>query len=69
MDAEAGSEGQVEACIARKSPNFCHLHWRERKFNRRFLCLANHYLFELACTPASGWERGQVENQVGSVRE
>jgi DNA replication protein DnaC len=32
--------------------------------------LANHYLFEpVACTPAAGWEKGQVENQVGNVRE
>jgi hypothetical protein len=23
----------------------------------------------MACTPASGWEKGQVENQVGLVRE
>jgi len=29
---------------------------KERQFNRRFLTLANHYLFEpVACTPASGW--------------
>lgn len=43
---------------------------KERRFNRRFLTLANHYLFEpVACTPASGWEKGQVENQVGNVRE
>jgi transposase len=43
---------------------------KERQFNRRFLALANHYLFEpVACTPASGWEKGQVENQVGNVRE
>jgi transposase len=43
---------------------------KERKFNLRFLCLANHYLFDpVACTPASGWEKGQVENQVGNVRE
>lgn len=43
---------------------------KDRKFNRRFLCLANHYPFEpVACTPASGWERGQVENQVGNIRE
>jgi len=43
---------------------------KDRKFNRRFLCLANHYLFEpVACTPASGWEKGQVENQVGNIRE
>jgi len=32
--------------------------------------LANHYLFEpVACTPESGWEKGQVENQVGNIRE
>jgi transposase len=43
---------------------------KERRFNRRFLALANHYLFEaIACTPESGWEKGQVENQVGNVRE
>jgi transposase len=43
---------------------------KERQFNRRFLTLANHYLFEpVAYTPASGWEKGQVENQVGNVRE
>lgn len=31
---------------------------KERQFNRRFLTLANHYLFEpVACTPASGWEK------------
>ena len=30
----------------------------------------NHYLVEpIACTPASGWEKGQVENQVGNIRE
>lgn len=43
---------------------------KERKFNRRFMALANHYLFEpVVCTPAAGWEKGQVENQVGNVRE
>jgi transposase len=43
---------------------------KECKFNRRFMALANHYLFEpVACTPAAGWEKGQVENQVGNVRE
>jgi transposase len=43
---------------------------KERLFNRRFMVLANHYLFEpVACTPASGWEKGQIENQVGNVRE
>jgi hypothetical protein len=29
-----------------------------------------HYLVQpVACTPASGWEKGPVENQVGLVRE
>ncbi len=43
---------------------------KDRKFNRRFMALANHYLFEpVACTPSAGWEKGQVENQVGNVRE
>ncbi len=43
---------------------------KERQFNRRFMVLANHYLFEpVACTPASGWEKGQVENQVDGIRE
>jgi len=43
---------------------------KEREFNRRLLALMNHYLVEpIACTPAAGWEKGQVENQVGNVRE
>jgi transposase len=43
---------------------------KERKFNRRFLQMCSHYLVEpTACTPASGWEKGQVENQVGLIRE
>jgi transposase len=43
---------------------------KDRLFNRRFMVLANHYLFEpVACTPASGWEKGQVENQFGNIRE
>jgi hypothetical protein len=43
---------------------------KDRHFNRRFMALANHYLFEpVACTPASGWEKGQIENQVGNIRE
>ena len=42
---------------------------RERQFNRRFMQMCSHYLVEpTACTPASGWEKGQVENQVGLVR-
>lgn len=43
---------------------------KDRIFNRRFLALVNHYLFEpVACTAAAGWEKGQVENQVGNIRE
>ena len=43
---------------------------KERQFSRRFMVLANHYLFEpVACTPAAGWEKGQIENQVGNIRE
>ncbi|URD36093.1 IS21 family transposase [Methylobacterium tardum] len=37
---------------------------RERAYNRRFLQMCSHYLAEpVACTPASGWEKGQVENR------
>jgi hypothetical protein len=43
---------------------------KDRHFNRRFLQMCSHYLIEpTACTPAAGWEKGQVENQVGLVRE
>jgi transposase len=43
---------------------------KARLYNRRFLQMCGHYLVEpVACTPASGWEKGQVENQVGLVRE
>jgi hypothetical protein len=43
---------------------------KEGAYNRRFPQLCGHYLVEpVACTPASGWEKGQVENQVGLVRE
>jgi transposase len=42
---------------------------KERTFHPRFLGMAAHYLFEpVACTPAAGWEKGQVENQVGLAR-
>jgi transposase len=42
---------------------------KNRKFNTRFAEMASHYLFEpIACTPASGWEKGQVENQVSTGR-
>jgi transposase len=43
---------------------------KKRTYNRRFLQMCSHYLVEpVACTPASGWEKGQVENQVGTVRQ
>jgi transposase len=52
---------------------------RERRYNRRFKQMCGHYLVEaVACMPASGWEsptptpadrNGQVENQVGLVRD
>src|ERR1700710_1005858 len=43
---------------------------KDRLYNRRFLQMCSHYLVEpVACTPASGWEKGQVENQVNLMRE
>ena len=43
---------------------------KQRLYNRRFLQMCSHYLIEpVACTPASGWEKGQVENQVGNLRD
>ncbi|MEI8055749.1 MAG: IS21 family transposase, partial [bacterium] len=42
---------------------------KDRKFNLCFAEMASHYLFEpIACTPAAGWEKGQVENQVSTGR-
>ena len=42
---------------------------KERNFNSRFTQLCSHYLFEpISCTPGAGWEKGQVENQVGLAR-
>jgi transposase len=43
---------------------------KDRQYNRHFLQMCSHHLVDpVACTPASGWEKGQVENQVGLVRE
>jgi transposase len=43
---------------------------KERKFNRRFLQLMDHHLIEpTACTPRAGWEKGQVESQVKTLRQ
>ena len=42
---------------------------KDRNYNRRFQQMCGHYLVDpVACTPASGWEKGQVENQVGVIR-
>jgi transposase len=42
---------------------------KDRVFNRRFLVMADHYMVEpTACSPAAGWEKGQVENQVQTIR-
>ena len=42
---------------------------RDRAYNRRFQQMCGHYLVDpVACTPAAGWEKGQVENQVGVIR-
>jgi transposase len=46
------------------------LEGKNRIFNRRFLQMCSHYLVEpVACTPGSGWEKGQVEKQVKNIRE
>ena len=46
------------------------LRGKKRLFNRKFEQLCSHYLVEpVACTPGAGWEKGQVENQVGNVRK
>jgi len=43
---------------------------KERRFNRGFQRMCSHHLVEpTACTPAAGWEKGQVENQVKTSRE
>src|ERR1700746_1974612 len=43
---------------------------KDRQFNRRFLRMCGHYLVEPPAGPrAWGREKGQVENQVGVVRE
>ena len=42
---------------------------KDRVFNRRFLIMTDHYMVEpTACSPAAGWEKGQVENQVQTIR-
>ena len=42
---------------------------KKRDYNRRFQEMCSHHLVEpVACTPGAGWEKGQVEKQVGDVR-
>ncbi len=42
---------------------------KERDFHPRFMALMNHYVIEpVACTPAAGWEKGQIEKQVCDLR-
>jgi transposase len=46
------------------------LQGKDRIFNRGFIQLCSYYLVEpVACTPGAGWEKGQVERQVKSIRE
>ena len=42
---------------------------KDRQYNRRFLQSAGTIWSSRGLTPASGWEKGGVENQVGLVRE
>lgn len=42
---------------------------KQRTVNARFRALTGHFLFEAAfCTPAAGWEKGQIEKQVRDAR-
>jgi transposase len=59
-----GIYDNLKTCVTEVLPG------KERRFNPRFLALMGHYLVEpVACTPAAGWEKGQVENLVGNLRE
>ena len=43
---------------------------KARNYNQRLLQMCSHHLVEpVACSPASGWEKGQVENHVGNLRD
>jgi len=43
---------------------------KARQYNRKFLQMCSHHLIDpVACNPASGWEKGQVENQVCNLRD
>lgn len=43
---------------------------KQRDVNQRFAAMASHYLFEPEfCSPASGWEKGQIEKNVQDMRQ
>ena len=43
---------------------------KDRKVNSRFSAMCSHYLFDASfCSPASGWEKGQIEKNVQDVRQ
>jgi len=45
------------------------LRGKAREVNSRFTAMTNHYVFEAEfCSPASGWEKGQVEKNVQDGR-
>ena len=48
-----------------------HIHQgKERDYNPRFLQMSSHYCFTpVACTPAAGWEKGQIEKHVRTSRQ
>jgi hypothetical protein len=42
---------------------------KERQINARFSAMVSHFLFEAEfCNPASGWEKGQIEQNVQDAR-
>jgi hypothetical protein len=42
---------------------------KARRYNLHFLQMCSHHLIEPPLrTPASGWEKGQIENHVGNLR-
>ena len=42
---------------------------KNRQVNARFAAMVSHFLFEAEfCNPASGWEKGQIENNVQDAR-
>ena len=74
MAASAGAASMTIPAIAPHSPGKTAveaiLAGKERRYNRRFLQMCSHRLIEpVACPPASGREKGQVENQAGNLRD